>query len=77
MIKEECDALSTAGLLLQLRCPDRHVEDQYALYSSEVEFFSSRGLLMRRSVVRRLVCTACAEFAELHPVRFPSPVVEA
>ena len=52
-------------------------EDQYALYSSEVEFFSSRGLLVRRSVVRRLVCTACAEFAELHPVRFPSPVVEA
>jgi len=52
-------------------------EDQYALYSSEVEFFSSRGLLVRRSVVRRLVCTACAEFAELHPIRFPSPLVEA
>ena len=51
--------------------------DEYALYTSEVEFFSSRGLRARSSVVRRLVCTTCAEFAELHPVRFPSPVVEA
>jgi hypothetical protein len=52
-------------------------EDQYAIYSSEVEYFSSRGLLERSSVVRRLVCTTCAEFAELHPVRFPSPGAEA
>lgn len=52
-------------------------DDQYALYTSEVEFFSSLGLLTRRSVARRLVCTSCAEFAERHPVRFPSPMAEA
>ena len=50
--------------------------DDYALYTSEVEFFSAQGSLTGRSVVRRLVCRACGEFAEDHPVRFPSPVVQ-
>jgi hypothetical protein len=51
--------------------------DSYALYTSKVEYLSPQGVTIRSSVVRRLVCASCGEFAELHPVRFPSPVVEA
>jgi hypothetical protein len=50
--------------------------DEYALYTSKVEFLSPQGVTTRSSVVRRLVCASCGEFAELHPVRFPSPAVE-
>lgn len=52
------------------------VDDGYALYTSEVEFFSPQGVRTRTSVVKRVICTECGEFAESHPVRFPSPVSE-
>lgn len=49
----------------------------YALYTSKVEFLSPQGVTIRTSVARRLVCAPCGEFAEMHPVRFPAPAVEA
>jgi len=50
--------------------------DEYAFYTSEVEFFSPQGLMSRRSVVKRLVCSACGEFAASHPIRFPAALEE-
>ena len=55
--------------------PDRG--DEYAFYTSEVEFFSPLGVLSRHSVVKRLVCSACGEFAASHPIRFPAALEES
>lgn len=46
--------------------------DGYALYTSEVEFFSPDGLLTERTFVKRLVCNACGQIAADHPIRFPA-----
>lgn len=47
-------------------------DEGYAIYTSDVEFFSPEGVLTERSLVRRLVCSDCGEFAAGHPIRFPA-----
>lgn len=50
----------------------REASEGYAIYTSDVEFCSPQGLLSDRSVVKRLVCRSCGNFAADHPIRFPS-----
>jgi len=54
----------------------RTADDGYAIYTSDVEFFSPDGLLTDRSVAKRLVCADCGEFAADHPIRFPAKLKE-